>query len=217
MGDAVKWGIVSTANINAKVIPGAKASPKVDLVAVASRTQDRADTYAKGKGSTVARVIDGRLPRPGRGVELPVEYVALDLAGRVIVVIVEPHLPRGDDARVGQPLGQPRTGLGGPARGHMGMHAGGGGEPGIAGGEPQGAVGRLGRVPDDDHVADAGRARPRHHLAPIGVIGRIGEVAVRVDEHVSRPAAPCGTWRRPPRSATSARGCGDRASAARWP
>jgi D-xylose 1-dehydrogenase (NADP+, D-xylono-1,5-lactone-forming) len=42
----VRWGIVSTANINRKVIPGAKASPKVDLVAVASRTQDRADQYA---------------------------------------------------------------------------------------------------------------------------------------------------------------------------
>jgi len=50
VGDAVKWGIVSTANINAKVIPGAKASPKVDLVAVASRTQDRADAYAKEWG-----------------------------------------------------------------------------------------------------------------------------------------------------------------------
>ena len=44
--DAVKWGIVSTADINRKVIPGAKESPKVDLVAVASRTQERADAYA---------------------------------------------------------------------------------------------------------------------------------------------------------------------------
>jgi xylose dehydrogenase (NAD/NADP) len=42
----VKWGIVSTADINRKVIPGAKESPKVDLVAVASRTQERADAYA---------------------------------------------------------------------------------------------------------------------------------------------------------------------------
>jgi len=42
----VKWGIVSTANINRNVIPGAQASDKVDLVAVASRTQDRADAYA---------------------------------------------------------------------------------------------------------------------------------------------------------------------------
>jgi len=46
----VKWGILSTADINRKVIPGAKASPKVELVAVASRTQDRADAYAREWG-----------------------------------------------------------------------------------------------------------------------------------------------------------------------
>jgi predicted dehydrogenase len=44
---AVRWGILSTANINRKVIPGARASPKVDLVAVASRDQARANEYAK--------------------------------------------------------------------------------------------------------------------------------------------------------------------------
>ena len=43
----VKWGIVSTADINRKVIPGAHASDKVDLVAVASREQGRADAYAR--------------------------------------------------------------------------------------------------------------------------------------------------------------------------
>src|SRR5579862_9965564 len=43
----VKWGIVSTADINRKVIPGAHASDKVDLVAVASRDQARADAYAR--------------------------------------------------------------------------------------------------------------------------------------------------------------------------
>jgi D-xylose 1-dehydrogenase (NADP+, D-xylono-1,5-lactone-forming) len=43
---AVKWGIISTADINRKLIPGAKESPKVDLVAVASRDQARADAYA---------------------------------------------------------------------------------------------------------------------------------------------------------------------------
>jgi predicted dehydrogenase len=37
---------MSTADINRKVIPGATASTKVDLVAVASRTQERADEYA---------------------------------------------------------------------------------------------------------------------------------------------------------------------------
>jgi xylose dehydrogenase (NAD/NADP) len=44
---SVKWGIISTADINRKVIPGAHASPKVDLVAVASRDQAHADAYAK--------------------------------------------------------------------------------------------------------------------------------------------------------------------------
>jgi predicted dehydrogenase len=46
VADAVKWGIISTADINRKVIPGAHASPKVDLVAVASRDQARAEAYA---------------------------------------------------------------------------------------------------------------------------------------------------------------------------
>jgi predicted dehydrogenase len=50
MGAPVKWGIVSTADINRKVIPGAKESPKVDLVAVASRDQARADAYAREWG-----------------------------------------------------------------------------------------------------------------------------------------------------------------------
>ncbi len=43
----VKWGIVSTADINRKVIPGAHASDKVDLIAVASREQARAEAYAR--------------------------------------------------------------------------------------------------------------------------------------------------------------------------
>ena len=47
MGSPVKWGIVSTADINRKVIPGAHASDKVDLVAVASREEARAAAYAR--------------------------------------------------------------------------------------------------------------------------------------------------------------------------
>src|SRR5436190_2990717 len=47
VANAVKWGIISTADTNRKVIPGAHASPKVELVAVASRDQARADAYAK--------------------------------------------------------------------------------------------------------------------------------------------------------------------------
>ena len=43
----MRLGIVSTADINRKVIPGAHASDKVDLVAVASRDQARAEAYAR--------------------------------------------------------------------------------------------------------------------------------------------------------------------------
>ena len=44
--EPVRWGIISTADINRLVIPPAQASAKVDLVGVASRTQERADAYA---------------------------------------------------------------------------------------------------------------------------------------------------------------------------
>ncbi|HUY72290.1 MAG TPA: Gfo/Idh/MocA family oxidoreductase [Gaiellaceae bacterium] len=44
---AVRWGIVSTAEINRLVIPGAHASPKVELAAVASRDLARAESYAR--------------------------------------------------------------------------------------------------------------------------------------------------------------------------
>ena len=47
MGQPVTWGIISTADINRKLIPGAHASSKVDLVAVASRDAARADVYAQ--------------------------------------------------------------------------------------------------------------------------------------------------------------------------
>jgi xylose dehydrogenase (NAD/NADP) len=43
----MRLGIVSTADINRKVIPGAHASDKIDLTAVASRDQARAEEYAK--------------------------------------------------------------------------------------------------------------------------------------------------------------------------
>ena len=43
----VTWGIISTAHINRLVIPGAHASPKVELAAVASRDLARAEEYAR--------------------------------------------------------------------------------------------------------------------------------------------------------------------------
>jgi xylose dehydrogenase (NAD/NADP) len=45
--EPVRWGILSTAHINRLVIPPAQASEKVDLIAVASRDQRRAEDYAR--------------------------------------------------------------------------------------------------------------------------------------------------------------------------
>jgi D-xylose 1-dehydrogenase (NADP+, D-xylono-1,5-lactone-forming) len=44
--EPVRWGILSTAHINRLVIPPGRESPKVDLVAVGSRSQDTAEEYA---------------------------------------------------------------------------------------------------------------------------------------------------------------------------
>jgi xylose dehydrogenase (NAD/NADP) len=46
----VTWGILSTANINRLVIPGAQASSKLTLAAVASRDLPRAQAYAREWG-----------------------------------------------------------------------------------------------------------------------------------------------------------------------
>jgi predicted dehydrogenase len=47
MSEPVTWGIVSTAHINRKLIPGLRASEKAELIAVASRDQSRAEAYAR--------------------------------------------------------------------------------------------------------------------------------------------------------------------------
>jgi D-xylose 1-dehydrogenase (NADP+, D-xylono-1,5-lactone-forming) len=43
----VKWGILSTADINRRLLPGASASEKVEVIAVASRDAARAEDYAR--------------------------------------------------------------------------------------------------------------------------------------------------------------------------
>jgi D-xylose 1-dehydrogenase (NADP+, D-xylono-1,5-lactone-forming) len=50
MSDAVKWGFVSTANINDKVLRGVADVDSVDVVAVASRDTSRAEVYARERG-----------------------------------------------------------------------------------------------------------------------------------------------------------------------
>ena len=47
MTRAVKWGLISTADINGKLLAGAAESDEVEVVAVASRTADKAEEYAR--------------------------------------------------------------------------------------------------------------------------------------------------------------------------
>ena len=47
---STKWGIISTAHINRLVLAGARESDQVDVVAVASRDQARAEAYAREHG-----------------------------------------------------------------------------------------------------------------------------------------------------------------------
>ena len=50
MTRAVKWGLISTADINGKLLAGAAESDEVEVAAVASRTTDRAEEYARAWG-----------------------------------------------------------------------------------------------------------------------------------------------------------------------
>ena len=44
--EKVRWGLVSTANINRRVIPAIRASKRGELQAVASRSLEKAQAYA---------------------------------------------------------------------------------------------------------------------------------------------------------------------------
>src|SRR4051812_15403280 len=46
----VRWGIISTAKINERVLPGIRASSEVELLAVASRSEEGAAAYASEQG-----------------------------------------------------------------------------------------------------------------------------------------------------------------------
>lgn len=47
MSKKIRWGLLSTANINQAVIPAIRQSPRSELVAIASRSQESAAAYAK--------------------------------------------------------------------------------------------------------------------------------------------------------------------------
>ena len=72
--EPVRFGVLSTANINEKVLAGAGASDRVEIAAVASRDQERADAYARAHG--IARAYgsyDALLADP----ELEAIYISL--------------------------------------------------------------------------------------------------------------------------------------------
>jgi predicted dehydrogenase len=46
----VRWGLVSTAAINELILAGARASDRVQITAVASRSQEKAEAYARANG-----------------------------------------------------------------------------------------------------------------------------------------------------------------------
>jgi predicted dehydrogenase len=48
--EPVRWGVLSTARINDKLLAGARASGEVEMLAVASRDQPRAEAYAREHG-----------------------------------------------------------------------------------------------------------------------------------------------------------------------
>jgi len=50
MGLAVRWGLLSTADINRLALAGARESDRVDVIAVASRDEARARDYASANG-----------------------------------------------------------------------------------------------------------------------------------------------------------------------
>ena len=50
----VRWGLLSTAAINELILAGARASDRVEVTAVASRTRDRAEVYARANGIATA-------------------------------------------------------------------------------------------------------------------------------------------------------------------
>ena len=74
MANKIRWGLVSTANINRRLIPAIKASPRGEMVAVASRDLDKARSYATRWDiphafGSYQEMLDFR--QGGRGVQQP--------------------------------------------------------------------------------------------------------------------------------------------------
>jgi predicted dehydrogenase len=104
---ALRWGILSTASINAEVLPAFAASDKAELVAVASRDPERAAGYARehgipeSHGSYEALLEDGSIdcvyiPLPNA---LHGEWTRAALEAGRHVLCEKPLTPTADEAR----------------------------------------------------------------------------------------------------------------------
>ncbi len=92
---AVRWGLISTALINELILQGARASDRVEIGAVASRTQERAEAYARANdigrahGSYDALIadpdIDAVYISTPNGSHVPLTMAALAAGKHVLV------------------------------------------------------------------------------------------------------------------------------------
>jgi D-xylose 1-dehydrogenase (NADP+, D-xylono-1,5-lactone-forming) len=104
-GNAVRWGILSTANINEKVLAGVSGSETVDVVAVGSRSAERAREFAdehgipRAHGSYEELLADDEveavyIPLPNG---MHVEWTLASLAAGKHVLIEKPFSPHPEE------------------------------------------------------------------------------------------------------------------------
>ncbi len=105
MTEAVRWGILSTADINKKVLAGLQGSPAVDVIAVGSRARASADQFAsehgipRAHGSYEELLADADveavyIPLPNG---LHVEWTLAALAAGKHVLCEKPLSPRAEE------------------------------------------------------------------------------------------------------------------------
>jgi D-xylose 1-dehydrogenase (NADP+, D-xylono-1,5-lactone-forming) len=105
MSEAVRWGILSTADINEKVLAGVQGSPAVDVVAVGSRSAERAQEFAAAHGILRAHPgYDELLADPDvEAIYIPlpnglhVEWTLAALAAGKHVLCEKPLSPRAEE------------------------------------------------------------------------------------------------------------------------
>jgi D-xylose 1-dehydrogenase (NADP+, D-xylono-1,5-lactone-forming) len=105
VSQAVRWGILSTANINEKVLAGLDGSPAAHVVAVGSRSRERAEQFAsrhdipRAHGSYEELLADSDveavyIPLPNG---LHVEWTLASLAAGKHVLCEKPLSPRAEE------------------------------------------------------------------------------------------------------------------------